>query len=59
MFFGIAMHENILIYREMARVSTRANDGDKHILDITSLLYHHNKLYSAADDGKIKVRTKN
>lgn len=28
---------------------------DKHDYDVTSLLYVKGKLYSASDDGKIKV----
>lgn len=30
-------------------------DADKHASDVTSLIFKNNKLYSAADDGKIKV----
>ncbi|CAG9766836.1 unnamed protein product [Ceutorhynchus assimilis] len=37
------------------KISCKASDNDKHEWDITFLLYHKGKLYSAADDGKIKV----
>ncbi|KAL1491460.1 hypothetical protein ABEB36_012057 [Hypothenemus hampei] len=37
------------------KVACRASDNDKHEWDITFLLFHKGKLYSAADDGKIKM----
>ncbi|XP_018579203.1 myosin heavy chain kinase D [Anoplophora glabripennis] len=37
------------------RVGCRADDADKHEFDVNSLLYHKGKLYSAGDDGRIKV----
>ncbi|ENN79626.1 hypothetical protein D910_06065, partial [Dendroctonus ponderosae] len=37
------------------KVACRAGDSDKHDFDITFLLFHDGKLYSAADDGKIKL----
>ncbi|XP_050304053.1 myosin heavy chain kinase D-like isoform X2 [Anthonomus grandis grandis] len=40
------------------KVSCRASDSDKHEWDITHLLFHKGKLYSAADDGKIKLWSK-
>lgn len=36
-------------------VSTRADDADKHSNDVNALVYVKGKLYSGADDGKIKV----
>ncbi|KAK5650971.1 hypothetical protein RI129_002000 [Pyrocoelia pectoralis] len=36
-------------------IKSRASDTEKHNLDITSLIFYNNKLYSASDDGKIKV----
>lgn len=36
-------------------VSTRADDADKHANDVNALIYRQGKLYSGADDGKIKV----
>lgn len=36
-------------------VSTRADDVDKHVNDVNALVYAKGKLYSGADDGKIKV----
>ncbi|KAJ8959946.1 hypothetical protein NQ317_002011 [Molorchus minor] len=52
--------ENILIddKKEMKmslRISCRVDDADKHENDITSLIYKNGKLYSGADDGKIKA----
>lgn len=38
------------------QIRTRADDGDKHIYDVNCMIYHKGKLYSGADDGKIKVR---
>lgn len=37
------------------RIDCKANDSDKHVFDINHLLFHKGKLYSGADDGKIKV----
>lgn len=37
------------------RIDCRADDPDKHEFDVNHLLFHKGKLYSAADDGKIKV----
>ncbi|KAJ8953357.1 hypothetical protein NQ314_007366 [Rhamnusium bicolor] len=37
------------------RVGCRADDSDKHEFDVNYILYHKGKLYSAGDDGKIKV----
>lgn len=37
------------------RVGCRADDADKHEFDVNFLLYHKGKLYSAGDDGRIKV----
>lgn len=39
------------------KVLTRADDSEKHEWDINCLLFHNGKLYSGADDGKIKVKT--
>ena len=39
------------------KVSVKVNEAEKHSSDITCLLYYHDKLYSGANDGKIKVRT--
>ncbi|CAH1155204.1 unnamed protein product [Phaedon cochleariae] len=39
------------------RIGCRADDIDKHEFDVNSLLFHNGKLYSAADDGKIKMWT--
>ncbi|XP_030755745.1 uncharacterized protein LOC115882061 [Sitophilus oryzae] len=36
-------------------ITCRASDNDKHEWDVTYLLYHGGKLYSAADDGKIMI----
>lgn len=36
-------------------VSTRADDADKHASDVNALVYAKGRLYSGADDGKIKV----
>ncbi|XP_044257745.1 uncharacterized protein LOC123006900 isoform X2 [Tribolium madens] len=36
-------------------VATRADDVDKHEFDVNQLIYHKGKLYSAGDDGKIKM----
>jgi len=36
-------------------VRTRADDCDKHASQVNTLIYHNNRLYSGADDGKIKV----
>lgn len=36
-------------------VSTRADDIDKHSNDVNALVYAKGKLYSGADDGKIKA----
>ncbi|XP_044257819.1 uncharacterized protein LOC123006936 [Tribolium madens] len=36
-------------------VATRADDADKHEFDVNQLIYHKGKLYSAGDDGKIKM----
>ncbi|XP_018332230.1 type II inositol polyphosphate 5-phosphatase 14-like [Agrilus planipennis] len=36
-------------------VRTRADDGDKHTSDVNALIFANNKLYSGANDGKIKV----
>ncbi|KAJ8959945.1 hypothetical protein NQ317_002010 [Molorchus minor] len=36
------------------RVGCRADDADKHISDVTSLLFKNGKLYSGGNDGKIK-----
>ncbi|XP_018332202.1 myosin heavy chain kinase D-like [Agrilus planipennis] len=36
-------------------IKCRADDNDKHSSDVSCLLHHKSKLYSAADDGKIKV----
>lgn len=38
------------------KVVDGTEDSVKHALDITALVFHNNKLYSASDDGKIKVR---
>lgn len=38
------------------KVACRASDTDKHEWDVTFLLFHKGKLYSASDDGKIKVK---
>lgn len=38
------------------KVLTRADDSEKHEWDINCLLYTSGKLYSGADDGKIKVK---
>lgn len=35
--------------------TTHVGEGDKHSSDINTLLFHKGKLYSGADDGKIKV----
>ncbi|KAJ8952925.1 hypothetical protein NQ318_006542 [Aromia moschata] len=37
------------------RVGCRADDADKHEFDVNFLLYHKGKLYSAADDGRVKA----
>lgn len=37
------------------QVRTRADDADKHANDVNALIYRNGKLYSGADDGKIKV----
>lgn len=37
------------------QIRALASDADKHSYDVNSLLYHEGKLYSAADEGKIKV----
>jgi len=39
--------------------TTHAGDGDRHSSDVNSLLFHQGKLYSGADDGKIKVWDEN
>ncbi|XP_973588.2 uncharacterized protein LOC662397 [Tribolium castaneum] len=36
-------------------VATRADDADKHEFDVNQLIYHKGKVYSGADDGKIKM----
>jgi len=36
-------------------ILTCTSDAEKHELDITSLIFYNNKLYSGADDGKIKA----
>ncbi|XP_030755771.1 myosin heavy chain kinase D-like [Sitophilus oryzae] len=36
-------------------VACRAGDADKHDKDVNALLFHKGKLYSAGDDGKIKL----
>uniref|UniRef100_A0A1Y1JRX2 Uncharacterized protein n=2 Tax=Photinus pyralis TaxID=7054 RepID=A0A1Y1JRX2_PHOPY len=41
------------------QIKSRVNDTEKHSLDITALIFNNNKLYSASDDGKIKVWDKN
>ncbi|KAF7268835.1 uncharacterized protein LOC143195514 [Rhynchophorus ferrugineus] len=38
-------------------VACRASDDDKHYKDVNTLMFHKGKLYSASDDGKIKVWT--
>ncbi|RZC32155.1 hypothetical protein BDFB_008895 [Asbolus verrucosus] len=38
-------------------VTCRADDSDKHEFDVNNLIFHKGKLYSAADDGKIKTWT--
>lgn len=37
------------------RVGCRADDADKHELDVTSLTFSKGTLYSGGDDGRIKV----
>lgn len=37
------------------KISFKASEVDKHEWDINHLLYFKGKLYSASDDGKIKV----
>lgn len=39
-------------------ICLRADDAEKHEFDITTLLFLDDKLYSAGDDGKIKVKSK-
>lgn len=41
------------------RVGCRADDADKHEFDVNFLLYKKGKLYSAGDDGRIKVGGRN
>jgi len=36
-------------------VRTRADVSDKHASDVNTLIYHKNRVYSGAADGKIKV----
>ncbi|XP_044757862.1 protein JINGUBANG, partial [Coccinella septempunctata] len=45
------------IYIIIMKVSVEADNKDKHEFDVNFLLYAKEKLYSAADDGKIKVWT--
>lgn len=40
------------------RIDCKADDSDKHEFDVNHILFHKGKLYSAADDGKIKVLLK-
>lgn len=37
------------------RISSRVDDANKHENDVSALVYTKGKLYSGADDGKIKV----
>lgn len=41
------------------KIVGKVEDKEKHELDVNYLLYTKNKLYSAADDGKIKVGQNN
>lgn len=36
-------------------VTSRVDDANKHNGDVNALVYSKGKLYSGADDGKIKV----
>ncbi|KAJ9594124.1 hypothetical protein L9F63_014440 [Diploptera punctata] len=36
-------------------VTSSSNDQEKHLKDIYAVLYHKDKVYSAAEDGKIKI----
>lgn len=37
------------------KIATQTSDLDKHEYDVNALVFCNNKLYSGADDGKIKV----
>jgi hypothetical protein len=37
-------------------ITASPNNQDKHLSEIYALLFHNDKLYSAAVDGKIKVK---
>lgn len=39
----------------MLKVAASIDAADKHDYDVTSLVFAKGKLYSASDDGKIKV----
>lgn len=37
-------------------ITAEASDPDKHSGEVYAVLYHNDKIYSAAADGKIKVK---
>jgi hypothetical protein len=37
-------------------ITAEASDQDKHVGEVYAVIYHNDKLYSAAVDGKIKVK---
>lgn len=38
------------------QIKGQTKTEEQHSADVNTLLYHNNKLYSGADDGKIIVR---
>ncbi|XP_050070629.1 uncharacterized protein LOC126558628 [Anopheles maculipalpis] len=41
-----------------ATVKNVSGDGDKHSSDTTAVVFHHDRVFSAGGDGKVKVWTK-
>jgi hypothetical protein len=37
-------------------ITASASDQDKHLGEVYAVIFHNDKLYSAAVDGKIKVK---
>lgn len=38
------------------KVTASASEAERHLRDIVTLAFHNGKLYTGADDGKIKVK---
>jgi hypothetical protein len=37
-------------------VACKADDSNKHEYDVNQIIFHKGKLFTAADDGKVKVQ---